>query len=276
MSFKERGEHLHELSQNIGTKLPVTGKWVQHLAETMMLPHVTLQEAMADLDDVFKAFRVEYIGSDRNAHHREKCFDELTKLLKEILEKPNKTSKTLDGLLPAFETANQALENIAEIYQALVTSAGLSEKQRYYGFCFMYLIFIEGLYDENIRILYAIKKAIEGNDTDYEKIKEKSLGDFKSDLAPVFFEGYNNHLRNAIAHARFSFNDKAEKMTFKDRKNKTQVEFSETLTIQEFVLNYYGKVDNVCRLCYQYMLLLGVLDLVRSPQPFGKITFERE
>lgn len=277
MSFGERAEHLNQLSHTIATKLPKTARWVQRLAETIMLPNVTLEEVSADLKDVFDTFRIEYIGDDRNANYRESCFDEFTKLFKTMIKKiPTKTAQTLEGLLPAFATGNQTLDNIAEIHQALVASEDLTEKRRYYGLCFEYLVFIEGLYDENMRILYAIKKAIDGNKVEYEKIEEKSLCDFRSDLPSVFFEGYNNRLRNAIAHARFAFNDNTQKMTFKDRKGKSQPEFCETLSIQEFVVKYYGKVDNLCRLCNQYMLLLGIMEFVHSPQPFGKQTFRLE
>ena len=70
----------------------------------------------------------------------------------------------------------------------------------------MYLLFLEGVYDEDIRILYAIKKSAEGVKVDYQSIEHGDIRDLKKDLDPVFFEGYCDRLRNSIAHAKFKFN----------------------------------------------------------------------
>jgi len=107
-------------------------------------------------------------------------------------------------------------------------------------------------------------------DIDYETIQEKSLRHFKSELDPVFFEGYNNHIRNAIAHARFRFDNAKSRMIFKDIATKCQPEYFEDLSLREFVNKYYDKIDSFCRLRVFYMLLLGVRDLVFAPRPFGK------
>ena len=272
MNFRERAKHLTNLSQVIAKQLPMTAKWVQHLAESMESDNFTTQEILADLNDIFNSFRCEYVGTDNRKKYRESCFIEFTNLFESIIKKPGQLPRTLQGLLPAFETSNQAIENINEVYQALIAPNNQTEKRKYYALCFIYLILIEGLFDENIRILYSIEKAIAGEEVDYEKIRERSLGELKGDLAPVLFEGYNNRLRNAIAHAKFSYDEHTEKMTFRDRRNRVQPEYCEVLSIKEFIELYFGKADSVSRLIYQYLLVLAVLDLALSPQPLGRET----
>jgi hypothetical protein len=121
-------------------------------------------------------------------------------------------------------------------------------------------------------LLYTIKKAVDGVDADYANISEEPSWKFKSELDPVFFEGYNDRIRNAIAHARFSYDEHTKKMTFKDRANRKQPAFTETLSIEEFGIKYYGKVDSLCRLRLYYMPLLGVRELAIRQKPFGVVS----
>lgn len=273
MPFKERAKELDKVATEFSLGgFPTTARWIRQLVKTLLLPRVTFGEVLEDLKDVHKTFRSEFIGSNENAVYRQRCFDQFESLILGMIDtRGHKVAfKIFEGLLPAFESGNQALSNLAEIYLALVASGGLSEKRRYYGLCFMYLISVEGLYDENIRALYILKRATKGVDIDYEKIQEKSLKFFKKKLGLVFFEGYNNRIRNAIAHARFRFDEKKNKMVFKDRATKCQPEFSETLSLREFGIKYYGKIDSFCRLRTYHMLFLGIRDLVFAKKPFGK------
>lgn len=272
MSLKERAMHLQLTAQSF-KDYPNTAKWISHLAETILMTKLTVNEVEYALKELIEAFKMEYIGSDENAHYREQCYNEYIKLIWEMVGKGNKVSfDTFERLLPALKSSTTALSNISEIYQALVAARDLSGKRRYFGLCFMYLIFVEGLYDEDIRILHSIKKASEGSNVDYDSIKDKSIGDFKSDLDGVFFEGYNRRLRNAIAHARFSFDDHTKKMTFSDYDPRSKSEWSETLSLKEFGIKYYGKIENLCRLHSRYMVLLGVRDLALMQKPFGETT----
>jgi hypothetical protein len=159
MSFKERAAHLVEISKSFN-EFPNTAKWIRYLAETILLPNVTFGEVDYALKELLGAFRTEYIGSDENANYRERCYNAYFQLIwSMVTNKGYEVSElTFERLITAFQSGSQTLINILEIYQALVASKDLSEKQRYYGFCFLYLIFIEGLYDENMRILYSIKK----------------------------------------------------------------------------------------------------------------------
>lgn len=275
MPFERRSEELDRLSEKfVGGGFPLTGGWIRRLSKNLLLPKVTYGEALEDWKDIEQTFKNEFVGGDENWKYRERCYNALRKIIFEMIEARGvrASSETFEKILPALESGNEALSNLAEIYLTLVASKRLSEKRRYYGLCFMYLISIEGLYDENIRILYIFRKAAEGVDVDYELIQEKKLWFTKSELEPVFFEGYNNRIRNAIAHARFRFDDTKNKMIFKDIATKHQPKYSRELSLIEFGVKYYGKIDSFCRLRTYYMILLGVRDLVFAPRPFGRTT----
>jgi hypothetical protein len=128
---------------------------------------------------------------------------------------------------------------------------------------------MEGLYDENIKIVYILERASKGEDIDYMAIDEKNLKFFEKKVDSVFFEGYNRRLRNSIAYARFRFDDKTNKMVFRDRATKDEVEYEESLSLSEFGIRYYSKIDSFCRLRTYFLLLLGARDLIFAPTPFG-------
>ena len=196
MPMKERTAMILDIANKLEHDYPNTAKWIKHLSETIALPKVTVEEFNLAYTEVLDAFRVEYIGSDGNSKYRERCFQAYINLFGTIIiGKGTKTVyDTLESLFPAFQTKAQTLMNIQEIYQALINSNKLTEKRKYYSLCLVYVLFVEGIYDEVIRILYTIKKAIEDEKVDYESIKDWDLRKFESDLDPVLFECYNNHI----------------------------------------------------------------------------------
>lgn len=275
MSFRERAEELNKISEKFHKgRFPTTARWIRKLSKTIQLSKVTIEEVVEDLKDIEQTFRVEFVGSDENTGYRERCFDEFRSIVLRIIDEegPKELFKALERVHPALRSGGQALQNLAEIYSALVASKNLSEKRRYYGLCFMYLISVEGLYDEDMRTLHILKKAGEGVSINYREIQQKPLWFFKKELEPVFFEGYNNRIRNAIAHARFRFDNEKNKMIFKDTGKKNQPEYEVSLSLKEFHTKYYEKIDSFFRLRTFYLFFLAIRDLALAPKPFGKTT----
>jgi len=271
--MKTRSEELVRLSKVfINGDYPKTADWIERLSKELVRPRARVGEVILDLKDVMQTFRGEFIGSRQNWEYRQNCHDTFVKIVLEMIESTrSKTPEMMNKTYPALKAGGETLRNITEVYLALVSPKRLSEKRKYYGFCFLYLLMIEGLYDENIKILYMFKKAKKGEKVGYDDIREKPLHFFKGKIQPIFFEGYNNRIRNAIAHAKFRFDEKTKQMIFWDRKTRRQPEFKKALSLQEFGIKFYDKIDSFCRLRQYYMLLLGVRDLVLAQKPFGRI-----
>jgi hypothetical protein len=276
MGLGERAAKLNKLAKRLEKSFPHTSSWLERLSKDMLLPKVTLDEVKFDWDNVAQAFKNEFVGSDEYWKYREKCFAALEKTINDMIEKLGpKTEETFDKILPELNTGTEALNNLGRIYLELVKSKNLSESGRYYSICFMYLIFVEGVFDENIRLLYTFCKAADGVSIDYETIKEADIRDFKKNLDPIFFEGYDDHIRNAIAHAKFNYDDTSKIMSFRDRATRARPEYSKSLSLEEFGTQYYDKLDDFCRLVVFYIILLGARGLVFLPRPFGKTTLKR-
>jgi hypothetical protein len=271
MPLRERITIILDIASKLEHDYPNTAKWVRNLAQTIAIPKKSIDEITYALKEILENFRVEYIGSDVNSNYREKCLQAYINLFGTMLiDKGTQASyDTFESLIAAFETRQQTLTNIAEVYQTLLNSKGLTEKRRYIGFCIMYSFYVEGYYDEVIRELYLFKKTIEDKKVDYEAIRDMKIFDMQKELDPVFFEGYNNHLRNSIAHARFSYKEDSKKILFKDRDERIRRDsYEESFTFEEFMKNYYGKIDDFCRLDNRFMVLLSLRDIVIQPTPF--------
>jgi hypothetical protein len=276
MPLSERAAEMSKLSERFEKTFPQTSRWLKQLSKDLLLPNVTLPEVAADWTDVIQAFKNEFGGGDENREYREKCYMALEKTINDMIGKLGlpKSEENFEKILPELQTGLEALYNLGRIYLELVKSKNLSESGRYYIICFMYLILVEGLYDENIRMLYTFREHRPGVSTDYATIKEADIRDYKTMLDPVFFEGYNDHIRNAIAHAKFNYDDASKVMTFRDRATKDRPEYSKTLSLKEFETQYYGKLDAFCRPVIFYTLLLGARDFVFAPRPLGKVTLK--
>jgi len=277
MGLRERAAELDRLSKRFEKGFPHTSSWLKRLSEDLLLPKVTFGEVEEDWNDVKQAFKSDFVGSGENWKYRENCYMALEKTINDMMWKLGiqKSKETFDKILPELETGTEALNNLGRIYLELVASKNLSESGRYFSICFMYLVFVEGVYDENIRILYTFQKATDGVSIDYESIKETPIMTFKKNLDPVFFEGYNDRVRNAIAHAKFNYDDASKVMNFRDRATKVRPEYSKSLSLKEFGTRYYDKLDDFCRLVIFYLILLGARDVVFAPRPFGKTTLKR-
>ncbi|WNZ29983.1 MAG: hypothetical protein IAX21_03755 [Candidatus Bathyarchaeota archaeon] len=273
MSMKERSTELYRVSQKFNySGFTNTSKWINRISKDILSKKVTIAEIKSDWDDIELSFRNEFIGKNENWKYRELCYDAIEKIFQDLIANRGikKSSEAIERVMPALELGNEGLENLKEIYYTLVEPKRLSEKRRFFGLCFMYLILLEGLFDETIRVLYILVKAQKGVDIDYESVETKNVGELKNGLPTILFEGYNSRLRNSIAHARFRFDDVQNKMTFNDIATKYRPAYSETLSIKDFAVNYYDKIDNLCRLRTFYLILLGTRDLIFAPRPFGK------
>jgi hypothetical protein len=277
MGLSERVAELNGLSRRLEKSFPNTSSWLKRLSKDMLLPKVTLEEVKFNWDNVAQAFKNEFVGSDENWKYREKCYMALEKTINDMVEKLGfpKSKETFDKILPELITGTEALNNLGRIYLELVKSKNLSESGNYYSICFMYLVFVEGVFDEHIRMLYTFRKAADGVSIDYEAIKEADIRDFTKNLDPIFFEGYNDRIRNAIAHAKFNYEDASKVMSFRDRATKVRPEYSKSLSLNEFGTQYYNKLHDFCHLVDFYIILLGARSLVFAPRPFGKTTFKR-
>jgi hypothetical protein len=255
----KQAEFLSRFSINFSKHYPKTGELIKQLAQMFLKSKMCKEEILAQFNEIKRAFKTEYIGNDINSEYREKCFNAFLALIMEVPEKRGYDSlfSMFNATMPEFKKAVYSLTALNDIHDSIT---GTDERCVYFSACFMYLILLEGLYDEVIWLLYLSKRVSEGKSVDYESIKTNSLQWFKNELDPVFFEGYSDRIRNAIAHAGFSYEASIKKMVFRDYEDKhgkkRRPSFEKTLSLQEFDDEYFGKIYSL------FLLRTGIVFLL--------------
>lgn len=118
-----------------------------------------------------------------------------------------------------FENMRATRRKLMELSKAMqITSSG---EVRYYLGCFMFLLAMEGMYDEVVRCIYAHEQIIQGktvitNELWHKRIEiiKKSIRTAPEAIFSVWDRGHR--VRNAIAHANFHYSDDDKKMRFVD------------------------------------------------------------
>jgi hypothetical protein len=140
----------------------------------------------------------------------------------------------VDGILmkgsPSFTTALSMLEEAKEptvtcahIMRLVATQT--SSLIRMHLYCYIYLVLIEGAYDQVLRFLYAIYTKSPVSNADIRSISDNFK---KANMASALIDGWNPAVRNAIAHATYSLDANRDMANFEDRRAHNSVPLSFT------------------------------------------------
>jgi len=161
-----------------------------------------------------------------------------------------------------FEPSMQRIMNsymvIGDIVESLTKNTQITNKQKYYGACFTYLLMVEGVFRELAEYILMLDDIRIGHVRKFSDIETLDIYDLakqiesKSDIS-ILTKGYSNSLRNAIAHADFRFNNATGKMAFKDVYHGKEKLVGD-LTLDEFG-EYYLKIDDLYTLISSIWML---------------------
>jgi hypothetical protein len=175
--------------------------------------------------------------------------------LKQILEPAGKKIdlQQLDSILQPTKAAQQAVGQTMKSFQ----STGLTNEQRFYGLCFVYLLMVEGVYDQVMRYLLAWSKWPVNIDNVTDKIDRIHDDLLKMGNYQVLFDCYKRRVRNSIAHARFSFDSGTSMAAFDDvNESDPNDEFHCDMPYTDFVKIVVGLYEVL--FLYQMVLLMTV------------------
>jgi hypothetical protein len=141
---------------------------------------------------------------------------------------------------------------------------------RFYVRCFMFLLAMEGMYDEVVRCVYAYEQIISGKAIVAEELWNERIDMIKKNIhtAPkaildIWDKGH--HVRNAIAHSSFVYSDEDKKMHFVDTNPSDSADVYETsMTIDELwdLALRIGVIENAFR---DLIILLNVYTFLLTP-----------
>ncbi len=243
-----------------------TSQWIKFIANN--LENDSTSDYKQDFFDTLDAYKSDICKDE----YSEKVYEEINLILGTSLnvQRESKFHKILLESYPLFKNLSPTSKKINKIGELFLEeyNSGAIEKSFYLS-TFTYLLQVEGSYDDIIRILYILILASKNKKIQYEKIFNMKLGDIKrsfrkhgySDI--IFLAWDNGHLRNAIAHARFNFDIKTDKMSFSDfnlRKNKEV--YNKSYNLQDFSKKIL-MIDIVYHIFSDFIILLRIFDNIK-------------
>lgn len=187
---------------------------------------------------------------------------------------PYPTDPTSNALLQANDFLKEATTKTKVVNKILLAfrQGNLDQEQLFYGDCFIYLMLMEGVFDTYLSWLYAWSEASAGRDVKYEEIETarqalQLLAD-RYGVESLQQEYWNDkgHLRNSIAHARFSY-DPTHGGLFQDS-YKGKNTYNHTISLKELDQKVTAIFDlgigALCLLIMRVSIRSALLDLAQS------------
>jgi len=243
---------------------PDTAKWIRHLADQVKIKKPTT-DLEKDLDEMINTWKSDYVKGNAA---RQTLFEAVWPRAFKAVKSKDFGAELLK-LDPIIRDLRDNAQNFTPLSQAFLPFKG-DRKMQFYGICFHYLLNVEGIFDDAIKVLYGLVLISEG------QLVPENLGDLstwnireefkKLGVPDLVFDGWRNgHVRNSVSHSRFRYNDKPGEMRFIDINNRTRkITFDESFTLEQFS-DLYFKLDDVWHILQNFLFMLRIIQLVLAP-----------
>ena len=176
------------------------------------------------LGSTFKVLQTTFIVEYNTTPHRIQCSD--------FFKKRYNTVKKINikGLNKRTLNRNwlDSMEHRAKARKVILTLDGIlidgmkTDYQKAVGISYDYLAHIDGMYGKDLKDFVIFDMLSKLETVDFDKIKNMDIPKIKKYFKGVprsscLFDGYNDEIRNAIAHSSFWYDEKKKKIIFKDR-----------------------------------------------------------
>ena len=240
-------------------KVSKTVKWLDKVIEDISADNPF--DADMYYTSIFQSFK-EYIEKNFEEYPR-KVFDIVERIfLVTAIGDAQKFRNILVEATPIMVDWRKTQENLKNISQIVnLRSESLETDVKFYMNCFLYLIVVEGSYENWIKLMYfLLYNFAESPTITYDEVEAETLNKMKKWLIDfsvddVLFEGYQDgHLRNAIAHAHLEYNISTKKMIFTDL-YRGEITYQNVLSLDEFLV-YLSKCIFVVEACIFMMMMM--------------------
>jgi len=136
--------------------------------------------------------------------------------------------------------------------EKILRSGSHTEEENCISISYLYLASIDGVYGKNLKDILIFDILSKGGNVDYQKVERMKLSEIQKHFkntkdSDCLFDGWDEDIRNSIAHSSFSYNPTKQKIIFEERyKNKVK----EKSKIQ--VLKMIEKLSDLDELVFFY------------------------
>jgi hypothetical protein len=190
-------------------------EWCEHIQDNLKNYSNHPKDFEVDIQNFLNSFKRDFLDRVElgNRKLRENCFEIVQTIIESAIQNRANIDETFKEFLPYVDRSRNAQ---IPVYRMDVAFNALDESLleiQVYGNLFTFMLHVDGQYLPTIKALCALKLATEGKNPTMEYIEslnleqiERLIGEFSSPI----FEAYNSvgrHLRNAIAHCNFTYNE---------------------------------------------------------------------
>lgn len=275
--MEERIAQLRKLALSfVESELPKTGESLGSVI-TVLERATSPKELLDSFRNFLLTFEREWCQDNYQARVHKALLLILTFFMKTKGSTPQQR-QSIANLLPILQARRRAEQTLGGL--AKLITPPLSAEIRLLLVSFLYLIAAEGVFDQTLRILRVLAALKSGKAIVYPTPDQVGLQTIRGQLkrvlgkrsSDILFEGYLSHLRNAIAHAHFTFDKQTNEMVFEDFDPSTG---KRTWSPKRFdfktVLDTYSKLEAVNAYLSFMFAIISVRDLLFAPsEPIGE------
>jgi hypothetical protein len=261
--WKQRAEEILQYADLFDHERYVgTTRWMRHLAAQIgeKKPAANLEANLErNLEEARRTFRSEFSQSGPS-------YAQVIKFVEPIVNfhvsRPFDEQRKFQGIFQDLARNSQNLRAIDDAFKGFPPG-----RTRFYGKCLLYLVNAEGMFDEAITLLYGlfldfVRKPVSIEDLHMISLEAIMGRMLEAKASPALFDGWDKHVRNAIAHCRFSYDTATGIMTFEDRNLKTHEKCpTQSFSVEQFD-ELYRKLDSPWHAISHLIFMMRVIDLV--------------
>ena len=131
-------------------QLPAAAQWIRQLSESVATP-TSRNILKRYLNELFSAWVTDFAANDEL---RKKKANSISIIVLSSFAS-GKLSEEILTVLPILRKLGTNLDNLAHLARAFAPFRESGDyEMRYYGMCYHYALFVEGVFDESIRLLF--------------------------------------------------------------------------------------------------------------------------
>jgi hypothetical protein len=138
------------------------------------------------------------------------------------------------------------------ILDNVLKNGSQTEEEKSISVSYLYLASIDGVYGKNLKDILIFDMLSKNNTVNYQKIERMNLSDIKEyfkniEKSTPLFEGWDENIRNAIAHSSFWYEPKKQKIIYEERRKNKIIEKTKDEVLQMII-----KLSDIDELVFFY------------------------
>lgn len=237
-------------NQFIDMKMPKTSITIMKFPELLRKDTVKISSLEKIFENTLKNAEQEFGNRDE---HSKNCIQLMMHHLRILLTGPY-YDHFLDELIPIMKRREPTADNWRS-HIKIIARKEQSHQENFVGLSSEYAMKIEGLYKIDAHICYLLSKFAMEEIISWKKIENTDIGIMKKYYKENFddvslFEGWNNHLRNSIAHATYYYEKEKMTMRYEDKQSnwKEELSYDDLFEMSQKIIDVCETIDVLVRL----------------------------